>query len=441
MLNTIQQPMLATINKRIHSVAYPIHYTVLSDDYATLGFRYKFSINTKDGILATTSNAPSYTNGIGIFSPNSLLKNEVEYKFQPDILTITNVPNAAIQYRVDVSEVGPLSPLSTLFFKVWGLRNANEEFDYTDYVLNSNTGNFLTTQSHTQKVCMSDRGSIRVLSGTLVNTAFPQYTSKVYQYSLIKTNKNGARYFYTSALNPYYTNTNTVGLSNQNATLVSLDDYVIDIPAYPYNIDNMEWTYYARELSPGDYEEFTTPVVVTSILNDSTASYTICTWDANTNPTSKNYTFEIIDECNYPAVQLAWENKDGGTDYFTITKHKTKTSNSTKATYIKDKYQQGKMAGTYYNNYNYIGYNDLSKGESVYGGKVNDTWQLYTDWLSKDEIEYLEWLFHSPNTFMRIEDKWYPVTILNEKTLVETDKKGLKNFSIELRMANSQNIV
>ena len=441
MLNTIQQPMLATINKRIHSVAYPIHYTVLSDNYATSGFRYKFSINTKDGVLAVSNNAPSYINGIGIFSPNSLLKNEVEYKFQPDILAITNVPNAAIQYRIDVSEVGTASPLSTNFFKVWGLRNANENFDYTDYVLNNSNGKLLTNQVHTQKVSFNDRGSIRALSGTLVNVAYPEYISDVYQYHLIKTNTNGAKYYYKSTVNPYYTNTNTTGLSNQNAILVSLDDYVVDIPAYPYNVDNMGWTYYARELSPGDYEEFVTPVVISNILNTSTASYSICTLDSEGNPSSKYYNFEIISECNYPAVQLAWENKDGGTDYFTITKHKTKTTSSTKSTYIKDKYQQGQMAGTYYNNYNYIGYNDLSKGESVYGGKVNENWQLYTDWLSQDEIEYLEWLFHSPNVFMRIEDKWYPVTILNDKTLVETDRRGLKNFSIELRMANTQNIM
>lgn len=439
-INTIQQPFLALINKRIHSINYPAFYTASSTRYTENGMKFKYEVNTKDGVLSVNNIAPAYVNGIGVFNPTNILKSELGFDFNPNITDYTKCPNTAIQYRIDVEETGITSPASTNFFKCWGM-NVDEDFNYLNYCLTSTTNQFLTKYTEKRKVTLNDRGTLRLLSGTLINSAYTAETSNAYEIVVEKTIANGNKYYYRSSNNPYYSNTNTVGLAVSNATLEDLSEYVLDIPAYPWNIEQMTWGYFARHLVGDVYE--TVPNASTTNILSNAVSYRIWTADVNDVQTSMAYEFEMMDDCGYnaPFVQLAWENEVAGIDYFTPTFAKEKTSSSSKSTFLADKYQQGGLAGTYYGNYDYIGHNELSRGETVYNTKITTNWIINTGWLNAGELIGLEWLFNSKNVLMRIDDTWYPVIILNEETLVQTDVRGFKNFEISLRLANKKYIL
>lgn len=443
-LSTNQQPFLATINKRIHSVYYPAHYTVESSVYTTAGMKYKFEINDVDGVVSATNNPPSYVNGLGIFNPNSILKNKVEHVFQPNILKFTPCKNAAIQYRIDVEEVGVTSPASTNFFKVWAMRNFDEAFNYEDYMCDGTDKKMLTKMETERDVTLSDRGTVRFFCGTLVNRAYTSYISRVYQFVVIKTDSSGNKYYYKSQANPYYSQTTNVGLQISNAIIESLDNYILDFPAYPWNINQMPWTYFAYKAAGGAYSQLPIPLLASNILSNA-SSYEIGTycWPYGDNGyTSETIKFNIVDECGFvdEFVQLAWENEVGAIDYFTIKYAKTNTNSTEKSSFVKNKYAQGQMEGTYFGNGDYVGYNQYSRGESIYSGRISEQWTLNTGFLTKQQIRDLSFLYSSPNVYMRKGTTWYPVIVLNGENLVETDVRGLKNFEINVRLANKKYI-
>lgn len=425
------------VNKNyVHSYTYPAYYTIYNELFEEINYRYKCIVSDVNGTVITTKNPPVYNSGIGIFNVNSILKNNLSFVFNPNIVNFKPCAGTAIQYRLDVEDTGITNITTASFNKTILLKAYKENFNLDDYVLNAENKSVLTDWTSTRKVTLEDRGTLRALSGTMVNINYTDFISYLYRTIIVKTTSNGNRYWYRSELNPNYYSTTFVGLSEDNEVLQSLDNYVLDFPAYPWNINKMLWTLYKREVL-GEIEEL--PLSLVSNILSNAVSYELYTRDAGDNVTSKSEYFTIIDACNIEPVQLAWENAVGGIDYATITKYKSKTNSYNKETFIKNKYQQGHNPSHLGNNF-YVGATEYDRGETILNNKTSEKWTLNTDWLTKEEFIDYSGMFDSSNVFMRIKDTWYPVILLNENTVVETDIKGLKNLTISLRLSNKKYI-
>lgn len=449
-INFIQQPFLSTINKRIHSAYYPAMYTALSTLYASSGFSYNFKIYTVDGLLASDIVSPTYVNGIGEYNPNVYVKNELAVKFQPNVVNYAKCEGFAKQYRVDVAEYGITSPQTYTGFKVWAANLFDEEFAYETFQLDGTTKKFLTEIESDRVVTRQDRGTLRFFNGTLINQAYTANISRVYEIVLVKTTSNGTKKWYKFRKNPYYANTTSVGLAVPNATLQSLDEYILDIPAYPWNITNSTgWSYFAYQNVGGAYTQLPIPSIATNIISDAVEYdiYSYC-WPYGTNGyTSAPVTFRIAGQNNLECTvsnnsgldfQFAWSNKYGGFDYFSQIRSKEKSISTNKYTYTAPKYQQGQIAGTYNGNYNYVGYNELTRGKTVYGGNSTTNWMVETDYLKNQQFEELEYLYKSRNVFVRIEDKWYPAVVTDTNMIPVTDALGLRSLRINFEIANKE---
>lgn len=442
-INTYQQPFLVTLNNRIHGDVYPVYYTALSNQYTQQGFNYKFEINTKDGILSTFKIPPQPTGGLGVFNPIPVIKDELYSNFQPDLVDFDTVSGQLLQYRIDVEESGIGSPAVTNFFKVWLHRNSNENFQWENFELDGTTKKFLTEWDSTRVVTTSDRGTLRCFDGTLVNTNYPGNTSYIYQIGI--TIDDGSKYlkhYRSDVVNPNYNDTTVIGLSPSNSVLVSLDKYILDVPAYPWNLNQMDWWYYARTTKSTGISVSLLPTLITDpVLYDgySYSFYSLGDEGSVVYKKSKDYNFTIENDCDNESIQLSWENIDGGYDYLTLKMNKTKKIFGNKSSFTKFRDTLGNNP-TYQGNYNYIGHNDIDRGETVYYNEIMTEWSVYTDYLSKDDIEDMGFLFKSKEVFARIGDTWYPVIITNDGETINRDQRGFRQYLINFRLSNREKI-
>jgi hypothetical protein len=151
--------------------------------------------------------------------------------------------------------------------------------------------------------------------------------------------------------------------------------------------------------------------------------------------------FEFIVNCEctkYKKWTLTWLNELGGWDWFTFDARTDKTRNIDKATFDK------KLQSNY-------SYGD--KGKSAYNTKSRDTWTMRSKFLSADELNWLSYIYESPevyiidysqNTYQSAPTpKAIPVNIMN--TDVElynkvniSDRGSLYQYTIIAEAANER---
>jgi len=437
---TIKQYPASSGTKLVHQTTYPIHYTVQSDLYGSYSdFKYKFELNTDEGVAQTTFNPPYVKGGLGVFQPN-ILKNLVSYNFNPEITNFTKSIGGIINYRVDVDEYSNTlgSPDSESFEKAIAINGAEEDMNWQTYKCNYSTRRMLTKWRSVRKVTLEDRGTNRILSGKF-KAGTTAYDSYVYKVILHITKPNGDLYGYHSQIsNPYYNNTTNAGVSSNNNTLEDLSEYLLDIPTGPYNLNQMTWWKKYWIPSGGGYTPITPTVYVTDIFEVGD-KYKIMTYTwpkGNNGVTCQAEQYEIVKDCQNTAIQFGWENEVGGTDFFTSFLNKTKVSKNSKTSYEQIRDVQGHFSSQP-GDEQYIGHTDYDRGETIIQNTTTEIYESHTDWLTPDEMLDLESLFSSKNVFVRL-DKWYPITILNEDVIVNTDQRGLKNYTIKFRIANKK---
>jgi len=75
-------------------------------------------------------------------------------------------------------------------------------------------------------------------------------------------------------------------------------------------------------------------------------------------------------------------------------------------------------------------------GETVYKQKIEEVYELNTDWLRDYEIEQLEELWTSPDTYIQIGDNHYPVININKAAVIKNKKTpGVFKYKITVRIA------
>lgn len=443
-LTKYQQPY--TQGHYVIGSVYPEYYTTDSTEYTESKFKYKFTINDVNGVVATTNVPPSPTGGLGIFSPVSILKNKLSFKFQPEITTFTKATGGILQYRVDLAEQGITSPASTTFSKNIMINCAREDFTLENHILSGDTKRFLTDWSSTRKVTVNDRGTSRILSGFMRPGIDEPYDSWARSIVLEITKENGDLYYMHSeygsspTINPYYAQTNSNVLESSDAVLEDVSAYLLDIPTGPYNLNQITFRLKAWTENGGVYEELQN----TAVFNDLSPSlfvgdkYTVQTYawpkGSNGRTSAKEY-YEVVSDCDTTSCQLAWENELGGTDYYTATKYKTKNIRANKSSYQKVRDTQGGLSGL---GNEHIGHDQYAGGETIFDSTKTIEYDIYTDWVTETEIQDLENLWTSKNVYLRLEDTWYPVIILNDMQEIDSDRSGLRNYLIQLRFSNKK---
>jgi hypothetical protein len=419
-------------NIPVHNFIDEIWYTTYSTLYSTSSkFKYKFEVVTLDGIIANSKNPPLSTDGVTKFNPNTVMENEIDFIFQPHILDFTKKENYLKQYRVDVSEFGISNPNSNSFKKCLVQRCFKEDYDYRDYILTNTQSKLLTEYESVRSVTLNDQGTFSCLSGRLKPGS--SQTSRVWEIGLKKINSSGV-YWYKSEIdtNNFFNNTNIT--QSDDTTLKNFDEYFLEFPSFPWNINKMNWTLIAHQLVGG-------PIIVDGIMvseiltyNDTYEIYTICypTLDG-TGETSKHYYFSVEEDCNFKSIQIAWENEVGGIDYQTFRGTKSQEINMNKQNYLKN--------GNIWDGYNVVNKDSNHiklGGETTFSINSQEKWSVYTDILDNQLIEDLKYLWKSRNVYARIGEFWTPIILENDDVLIFQDEIGLRQYVVEFRLSNKQ---
>ncbi len=119
---------------------------------------------------------------------------------------------------------------------------------------------------------------------------------------------------------------------------------------------------------------------------NATDYYTIQAFSSDAVPCSKIYTINIIRDCLYEPIRLAWLNKYGAWDYYTFMKKSVKTLEAKRVDYHKLK---GTWNSATYN----VGIN--KGGSKTYKTETTEKITLNTDFVSEEDAVWFEQLFTS----------------------------------------------
>lgn len=129
------------------------------------------------------------------------------------------------------------------------------------------------------------------------------------------------------------------------------------------------------------------------LSNHATASYyeVYGTNSSDAQKTTK-YRFSVDgNECVFPMVELAWKNRLGQWDYFTLKKKNTKTLNTTRTS-------MERTLGTY--NATTYAENSFDRGTATLSADAIYSETANTDYLTEKQAEWIEELFTSKNVYM-----------------------------------------
>ena len=439
-------PTYPTINHNVSQSIYPEYYTCTSDDNSYSDFKYKFELYTTDGLVNTSMNPALIDEGLGVYNANKFIQNEFDVYFNPEITTWNAIPDgdSMIQYYVNVEEysVDIAAPDNESFTKVIAIKNSVEGWNYLDYVLNDTDKHMLTNHSDiTLELSLNDVATKRFLNGAMVHgtagTSFTQgNNSLVNQITMTVTKPTGWIHYYRfRTSNPYY-NYSTTAMSSGDQTLESMLGRMLDFPVGPKQIMAMKWDYVGNTSPAGVYTGYSYPYSLNLNTLEVDDEYTIqsYTWPYGTNGrTSYPYKFKVVDECSSrDRILLSWETQLGGFDYFIMDRKSDKVNSISKSHFRK-------VRDSVTSDYDYT-HDVYDRGETTYHTKIDTNYIVVSDWVTDEEVLYLEDLFYSKNVFARIDDIWYPIILTNDTVMVNSSRKQLRNYTIDFRLSNKKYI-
>lgn len=392
---------------------YNNYFTSISSDYTNEGYFFKYEIDIPLETLSTSYIYPHMTGGLGIFNPSIYIKN-LFTDIDLDVKQISwdTCDNSIYNFRVDVSD----DTDSENFTKLDCIKTYEEDFDYTNFMLNKNTKKFLTHYHSTRNLSLNSYDVLRFFSGKI---------GTIYSYAYevrIDLKRNGYIYTYKSLnTNPYYSQT----ISGENASNLILENkgkYLMTFGTGPKNIQDIMWKY-IKVVTPGGIILNGSGLPVTLNLNvgDEYDVYMYYSGEV-----SERITYKIVCE---DEIQLFWENRYGGFDTHIFNKNHYKNLNIEKNTFRKDKYK--------INGYN-LEVDEYDGGLTVYHNNIETEWILNTDWLDRQQILDLEDLWYSKNVFMMIDDEIYKVISLNESQNINNKKSTLRSYTLNVRLSNKK---
>ena len=427
----------------VHQSKYKEQYTCTSDDNSYSDFKYKFELYTTDGLVNTSMNSALIREGLGVYNPVQFIQNEFDVYFNPDITTWNAIPDgdSMLQYYINVEEysVDIAAPDDEDFYKVIAIKNSVEDFEALDYILTDIDKEMLTNHSDiTLELSLNDVATKRFLNGSFryFGYLFPEWNSLVNQMTMTVTKPTGWIHYYRfRTSNPYY-DRSTIWLSTTNTTLESMLGRMLDFPVGPKQIMAMKWDYVGKTSPTGTYTGYSYPYSLNLNTLEVDDEYTIqsYTWPKGTNGrTSYPYKFKVVEECAHrDRTMLQWETKLGGFDAFVFDMYRDKVNTIKKSNFRK-------VRDSVTSDYNYT-HDDYARGEKTYHTNINTIYNITSDWLSDEEVDYLEDLFYSEDVYAKMDDKWYPIIIENEEDLINVSDNRLRKKEITFRLSNKKYI-
>ena len=241
----------------------------------------------------------------------------------------------------------------------------NYYFDYDELNIlpKGNGAKFLTDMPLEQNVRLNDAGTVGMFQnyGNLTSHS----NVNVNQLEVLFFKSNGAFISFASI------NTNTASGGSSSATALASKHFNL-IGVYPANIK----------------QHVSIPAQA--------GYYTVNALGASTAATA-TYTFNIVDDCKYPNIRLAWLNKYGAWDYYNFNAKSVKTTSTNKKTFNQT---QGSYQGSGFS------YTTGNGGARVYDVKSTESHVLNTDYVDEETGRWLESVINSTEVYIIKDSTW-----------------------------------
>jgi len=154
----------------------------------------------------------------------------------------------------------------------------------------------------------------------------------------------------------------------------------------------------------------------------------------NTNGVWDLFTFYKQDAyCEYPGVRFAWINNYGVWDYFNFTLQANETTAIDRGLFRKN-------FVNYSTTTNAVTYDIKRRGDLAYYTNISDNTQVFSDWLTQAQADWLGTLFYSPNVYTQVGTQWLPIVITDTQFISKTNPRTQKNFQyvVNYTLANNK---
>jgi hypothetical protein len=88
---------------------------------------------------------------------------------------------------------------------------------------------------------------------------------------------------------------------------------------------------------------------------------------------------------------------------------------------------------------NAVTYNRERRGINSYYTNISENFQVYSDWLTQEEADWLGQLFFSPSVFVQEGTIWLPIIITDTQFATKTNPRTQKNFNYVVNYTLSNN--
>lgn len=148
--------------------------------------------------------------------------------------------------------------------------------------------------------------------------------------------------------------------------------------------------------------------------------------------TTQTKRFYRLDDCvEENGMRFAFINRLGVFDYYTTELTNTEEQSFNSQTYRQTFIDYSTTDGT-------VPYERSRRGDTIYNKTIDTRLTAQTNWLSKEQADWLMELFQSPEVFVQRGDTFLPVIIENTTERKKTNPRGQKLFTyqIQYRIAN-----
>ena len=414
----------------INSLYKPMFFVYSTNLTYDLSFRFRYSIylpNTEyDNTPYTTTNifkgiSVPTDSDLSYNSASEILKNVSKFNFNPDLTGIDRVQDNMIFFTEYIEEVDNTGSLSNATSNVIKAMRHIDSVTMTDYILAGNTSFLSKFTTHSLRI--TDDCTLRTIQTDDSNFKYAKYnlvvSDSTYEEIEFKIE------------NPYFDKCDLNGSTLQ----WNGDNNIIEIKAGNFGgitviplryKDGTGWhaaTHTSETLIvSGDNISLVMTDSVTA--SGELTSYTIEAFDDKDASLSVSESFTIVQDCRFDSVNVAWENGIGGVDYFLFDKANEKTISLDKTVYERTPYKLNTEDNTVDNL-------DYSRNNTIYRNKTVTTLEANTNWLSQTEIDNLEDLFKSTETYIYYGGEWlYVLNTAKEAVIYNKKRKGLKKYKI-----------
>jgi hypothetical protein len=219
------------------------------------------------------------------------------------------------------------------------------------------------------------------------------------------------------------------------------EDLVITMGTGPANLDLMRY-----------YNDSTTSIQIFNLASDATHYYISthaatdeveCTteWPGIADqPIHRVVRVDIVpDNCfDYEPLEVSWQNSFGFRDYYVFNKRQQQSISVTRNDYLADDIGYSGPAAD-------AGANYGDRGYTTYSQKIQEKYLANTDYMQDFEATYLRNLYQSPDTRVRLTDKYsefngvfWPVNLLSSGWTEKNYRKDkLFQYEIQFKLANN----